>query len=289
MIPNVARTLWHHLETINAVAYFTPECRQAPVDLGLKGFWMGYVASRAAPMGPVEAGVVEATFFNFHPARIRRAIPDAWALASPDDIIDARTTAAAAALRRLLGHTSAAQLAQQVTPILTEAIGRADGAGRPLFAANRDLPSPGDSVEALWQAATTMREQRGDGHVALLTGAGLDGCEVHVLASGDRMVDPELFQQSRGWSPDDWQAAVDRLASRGLVTEGGEFTAAGRELHDDIERRTDELAARPFEPLAEEVIEGLTVVLEPAARRIAASGEITYPNPMGLPHPDPDV
>ena len=283
MIPNVARTLWHHLETINAVAYFTPECRQAPVDLGLKGFWMGYVASRAAPMGPVEAGVVEATFFNFHPARIRRAVPDAWALASPDDIIDARTTAAAAALRRLLGNASAAQLAQQVTPILTEAIERADGAGRPLFAANRDLPPPGDSVEALWQAATTMREQRGDGHVALLTGAGLDGCEVHVLVTADRPVEPELYQQGRGWSPEEWQTAIDRLASRGLVTGGGEFTAAGRELSDDIERRTDELAARPFEPLAEEVIEGLTVVLEPAARSIAASGEINYPNPMGLP------
>lgn len=283
MTPNVARTLWHHLETINAVAYFTPECRQAPVDVGLKGFWMGYVASRAAPMGPVAAGVVEATFFNFHPARIRRAVPDAWALASPDDIIDVRTTAAAAALRRLLGDEPAAQLAQQVTPILTEAIERADGAGRPLFAANRDLQSPGDSVEALWQAATTMREQRGDGHVALLTGAGLDGCEVHVLASGDRTVDPELFQQSRGWSPEEWQAAVDRLASRGLVTGGGEFTAAGRELRDDIERRTDDLAARPFEPLAEEVIAGLSIVLEPAARRIAASGEINYPNPMGLP------
>jgi hypothetical protein len=289
MTPNITRTLWLHLETINAVAYFAPECRQAPVDLGLKGFWMGYVGSRAAPMGPVAAGVVEATFFNFHPARIRRAVPDAWALASPDDIVRARTAAAAAALRRLLGNAPAAQLAQQVTPILTEAIDRADGAGRPLFAANRDLPSPGDSVEALWQAATTMREQRGDGHVALLTGAGLDGCEVHVLASGDRMVDPELFQQSRGWSPDDWRAAVDRLASRGLVTGGGEFTAAGRELRDDIERRTDELAARPFEPLAEEVIAGLSVLLEPASRRIAASGEISYPNPMGLPHPDSDI
>jgi hypothetical protein len=54
-------------------------------------------------------------------------------------------------------------------------------------------------------------------------------------------------------------------------------------LHDDIEQRTDELAALPFESLDEEVIEGLTVVLEPAARRIAASGEINYPNPMGLP------
>ena len=282
MTPNTARTMWLHLETINAVAYFTQECRQAPVDLGLKGFWMGYVGSRAAPMGPVPAGVVEATFYNFHPARIRRAVPDAWTLASPDDIIRARTEAAAAALRRLLGDAAAAQLAQQVIPILTEVIERADGAGRPLFAANRDLPSPGDSVEALWQAATTMREQRGDGHVALLAGAGLDGCEVLVLVCGDRTVGPELFE-GRGWSPDEWQAAIDRLASRGLVTGGGEFTAAGRELRDEIEHRTDELAARPFDLVAEDVIDGLTIVLEPAARRVAAAGEINYPNPMGLP------
>ena len=39
-----------------------------------------------------------------------------------------------------------------------------------------------------------------------------------------------------------------------------------------------------FELVAEDVIDGLTVVLGPAARRIAAAGEINYPNPMGLPN-----
>ena len=32
----------------------------------------------------------------------------------------------------------------------------------------------------LWQAATILREHRGDGHVAALVVAGLDGCEAHV-------------------------------------------------------------------------------------------------------------
>src|SRR5215216_5615208 len=102
MDPALARTMWHRIETINAVTYFSAECRDAPARLGLKGFWMGYFANRAAPMGPVGAGVVEATFFNFHRDRVRRAIPEAWRLAHPADVLDARAAAAATALRRLL-------------------------------------------------------------------------------------------------------------------------------------------------------------------------------------------
>ena len=75
MQPVVARELWHRLEVVNAVTYFSPESRDAAERIGLKGFWMGYFAFRAAPMGPVTPGVVEATFFNFHPERVRRAIP----------------------------------------------------------------------------------------------------------------------------------------------------------------------------------------------------------------------
>lgn len=286
MNQNVARTLWMHLETLNAVAYFSPECREAPAALGLKGFWMGYFGSRAAPLGAVPPGVVEATFYNFHPDRVRRAIPDAWTLATPAGIVEARSAAAAAALRRLIGDGDADRLAHDVVPLLADAIARADPAGRPLFAANRDLSGPDDPVGALWQAATTLREHRGDGHVALLTAAGLDGCEVHVLASADRVVDPELFQRSRGWSPDDWSAAVDRLAGRGLVTGGGEFTAAGRELLAGIEDRTDELAAPPYELTDGDLFARLVAALEPASERVAASGEIMYPNPMGLPRPE---
>jgi len=274
------------VETINAVTYFCDECREAPSALGLRGFWMGYFGSRAAPLGPVPPGVVEATFYNFHPDRVRRAIPEAWSIAAPAALVRMRTKAAAAALRRLLGDEAAERLATEVDMAMTEAIWQGDPAGRPLFAANRDLDPPDDIVGRLWWSATTMREHRGDGHVALLTGAGLDGCEVHVLASGDRAVDPELFQRSRGWSADDWQAAVERLAGRGLVTHHGEFTAAGRELLAEIERRTDELAERPYDALGEAGVVALVEALGPAARTIAASGEVMYPNPMGLPRPD---
>ena len=54
-----ARRLWRLIEAINGVTYFAPRCRAAMDELGLKGFWMGYFASRAAPFGAVGPGLVE--------------------------------------------------------------------------------------------------------------------------------------------------------------------------------------------------------------------------------------
>jgi hypothetical protein len=272
------------MEAVNAVTYFAPECREAPAQLGLERFWMGYFASRAAPMGAVGPGVVEATFYNFHPARVRRAIPDAWDRATPAQLVDTRSGAAATALRRLLPDRAADHLATRAQAILDATVDRADPVGRPLFAANRDVSRPADPVAALWQACTTLREHRGDAHVALLVGAGLDGCEVHVLFSATGGPPADLLQRGRGWSADDWRAAAERLAGRELVEADGTVTAAGRALHAHIELRTDELAAVPYAALGPKVDE-LLQLLEPAARRIAASGEIFFPNPMGLPAP----
>lgn len=286
MDPALARVLWHRLETVNAVAYFSPECREAPDRLGLRGFWMGYFACRAAPMGAVGAGVVEATFANFHPDRVRRAIPAAWAIVDPDDVLAIRSDAAAAALRRLLGDVEAEDLAARILPVAHEVIGRGVTAGRPLFAANREVPEPDGAVAAMWQAATTLREHRGDGHVALLAGAGLDGCEAHVLFAACEGVPAGLYLQSRGWSEDDWTAAMERLASRDLLFGYGRPTAKGRLLRDGIEQRTDELAVAPFEAIGSDRLERALQDLGPAAERIRAAGEIAFPNPMGLPEPD---
>jgi hypothetical protein len=243
---------------------------------------MGYFASRAAPLGPVGPAVVEATFFNFHPMRVRRAIPDAWSHATPAQLLEARRRAAAAALRRLLG-AEADQLARVAVPVLGIIADVASPAGRPLFAANCDVPPSSDPVAELWQACTTLREHRGDGHVALVTSAGLDGCEVHVLFAATEGVDPGLLQESRGWSAGDWSAAVDRLAGRGLVDAAGAPTAHGRNLRAEIERRTDELAAAPLELVGRQRIDTVLDALAPAAAQISDSGEIPFPNPMGLP------
>lgn len=281
--PSLARDLWHRLEPLHAVTYFSPEGREAPARLGLKGFWMGYFAGRAAPLGAVPPAVVEAAFYNFHPARVRRALPDAWALATPGRLVETRAAVAATALRRLLGARAAEHLAADVAPLLEAVVEHGMDGGRPLFAANRALPRRDDPVEALWQATTSLREHRGDGHVAVLTDAGLDGCEVHVLVAAERRTPADLYLASRGWSGDDWRAATARLGSRGLLAADGTLSDQGRARRQAVERRTDELAFQPYRRLGEGAVLDLLARLEPAARRIGRSGEIADPNPMGLP------
>ena len=210
--------MWKAIEPLHAVTYFSEECRTANKKAGLKGYWMGYFASRGAPLGAVSAGTIEATFFGFHPARVRRAIPDAWGFASPERILAVRGAAAARALRRAFPGIE--DVAAETAPQLHEAVMAADGAGRALFAANRDLPVPDDPVEALWQAATALREHRGDGHVAVLTAEGLDGVEAQrpgrrrrlgngaVAAGEPRMVAGGMGR--RGRRPDRTRPAGER-------------------------------------------------------------------------------
>src|SRR3954463_8562992 len=99
---SAARRMWPAFETYHAHIYFVPEAAEAYRQLGLKGGWMGYFASRSAPLGPASAELVTAVFFNFHPTMVARALPDAWALASPEDVIAARLRTADVALRRLI-------------------------------------------------------------------------------------------------------------------------------------------------------------------------------------------
>jgi hypothetical protein len=75
-----ARAMWTLFEPIHAVTYFAPEARSAFEQAGLRGFWRGYFAGRAAPLGPVGAAVVSAEFFNFAPAFVGRVIPGVWPL-----------------------------------------------------------------------------------------------------------------------------------------------------------------------------------------------------------------
>src|SRR5271170_5044583 len=98
MESSAARELWKVFEPVHAVTYFAPECVESNRALGLKGFWMGYFASRAAPLGPVGPGPVAAAFFGFQPSMVARALPDAWGFATPDAVLAARRSSAAAAL-----------------------------------------------------------------------------------------------------------------------------------------------------------------------------------------------
>jgi hypothetical protein len=276
-----ARQVWQAVETLHAVTYFADECRRAPADLGLKGFWMGYFACRAAPMGEVTPGVVHATFFNFHEDMVNRAIPDAWQYASATDLVEARVSAAAAALRRVVADIDG--VADSTLSLLWRVLDAAEPGGRPLFAANRDLDDPDDPVAELWQATTTLREHRGDGHVACLAAEGVGSCEAHVLFAATESVPPELLQESRGWSQEEWDEATRFLRSAGLVDSEGDATERGHRLREQIERRTDELAVVPYGALTDDQRDRLLALVTPAAREVVESDVIRFPNPIGLP------
>src|SRR5262249_8100407 len=99
---SAARAMWTMFEPGHDVTYFAPEALHAFTGAGLRGFWRGYFAGRAAPLGGAPAAVVTASFYNFAPAFVARAIPGVWDLITPQEAIAVREAGAAASLRRLL-------------------------------------------------------------------------------------------------------------------------------------------------------------------------------------------
>jgi hypothetical protein len=248
------------LNPLHSALYFSPEHRKEMAAIGLDDPSAAYFAARAAAMGPVGAGVVTATFYNFDHELVARHVPQIWRTASPEDVLAARTRAVDAMLRRLLGQEAigspemaeAAKLALRAT----EACSRP---ARPLYAAHADLPVPDEPHLALWHAATVLREHRGDGHLAVLVGAGLDAVEAIVShsATGKGMAQKWLLR-SRGWGQDVWDAAQQRLRGRGLMDADGGLTEAGVELRRLIEEETDRLDRAPYEHLGEAGVARLT-------------------------------
>jgi hypothetical protein len=273
-----ARRLWQAVESVHAVTYFHPDALAAMADAGTRGFWMAYFAGRMAPLGAIGPSTATAVCCNFAPVRAARALPDAWAYVSPSEALAARSRGAVAALEACgLDDGWAFDAAEALEPL----VAGLDPSGRALGAANLDVDLPDGSLARLWQLCTTIREHRGDGHVALLVAADLDGCEANVLATAVTGMDPAVLRDTRAWSGDEWDAAIGRLAGRGLVTADGGPTEAGRELRTDLERRTDALAARSYGDVD---VAALVALVLPLSRAVGASGVLPFPNPMGLPH-----
>jgi hypothetical protein len=281
-----ARALWAELEPVHDVVYFAPEARAAAEAAGFRGFWRGYFAMRAAPLGPVGAAPVTAAFHGFHPSMVARALPGVWSPGSPDGALAARLAGSAAALRRsgLDGAGPAADPAalHRAAELAWAAAGEVDVDGRVLAAANAALPRPDGDLEALWQATTTLREHRGDGHVAVLVARGVGPVAAHHLKIAARETDGEWLRTARGVDPDAWAAGAEDLRARGWVDATGALTATGADEHDEIERLTDRAAARPWGALGPERTAELAALLAPMATAVLAAGDVPVHGPVGL-------
>jgi len=277
-----ARRLWATLEPLHDVLYFSDGVRPAGIALGLRGFWMTYFAFRAAPLGPVPAPPVIAAFAGFHPAMVAKALPDAWSRTTPAACLEARAVVSTAALLEVGVDPHACE---RVAGLLAPVAAAADPTGRPLFAANAALALPGDALGRLWQLATTLREHRGDGHIAVLVSEGISGLEAHLLQVADGRFPEALIRQVRGWPAEDWATAARVLHGRGLLTADGspELTPAGRAVLEAVESRTDERAwSGGLSLLGEQGTEEVLGLLRPSVHAVLASGIITEVNPTGL-------
>lgn len=278
-----ARAMWERFEPVHQLVYFAPEVREAADGLGMRGYWMGYFALRAAPLGPAPVPVVTSCFYVFHTDRVARALPDAWAFAAPEDVLTARERAVDAAMTSLYGPdvVASAELAE-AADLAWEAARAADTAGRVLGAANQALPRPPQPHVRLWQAVTTLREHRGDGHVAVLVARRLGPVGAMVLKCAAGEADAELQRQTRKWDIASWRSAQAELRERGWLDADGRLTKAGVTAHEEVEADTDAAAASPWTALGAAATARLAHLLEPLARTVQDSGFLPDVNPVGL-------
>lgn len=249
--------------------------------MGFIGFWRGYFAGRSAPLGRVPAQVVTAVFYNFAAERVNKAIPAIWDVATPEEMVRVRLETAVAALRGY-GLTDDSAGVAEAAELAGLAARSAPVDGRPLFAANRALPWPDRPLASLWHAATLLREQRGDGHVAVLVSEGISGRESNVLHAAAGAVPSEYIKRSRDYSDEEWNVCVESLADRGLLTRACTLTDAGRALKEHVELRTDTIALDALTALDDTAVERLFQALTPITRQVIAGGDLPAATPMAL-------
>jgi hypothetical protein len=276
-----ARRLRNVLEPIASNVYFSPDVNDEFETLGFgpgasaEGCLTiaepsGYYCSRAACMGQVPGEVVVAAFGVFNPRLIIPAVERGWAIAGATEVLGARERGATASLARILGEQPDLPRA---TDVLQRAAAAGTAAGRFLFAGLRSLGTPSTPWGALWRAVDSVREHRGDSHIAAWIAAGLDPVEIGLLTEIYYGMPSRRYHRGRGWTDTDLDAGFERLDAAGLVSLGPRprLTAAGTELRDTIERATDAQQAPIVRAIGDD-LDWLVETLGPWSAAIVASG-----------------
>lgn len=275
--PDVSRKCWKTLEPFHAVVYFVPEAAEEYGALGLDvtgNKASAYFPARAAALGAVSPGVVQAVFFNFSALAVQFGMAGAWETTTPAALVEARLRVADRALRRLCGDLLDTADVVEALELARTAVEGCRPEGRPLYAGLADLPWPTAPHLQLWHAVTLLREFRGDGHVAALTASGVSGIEAAVMhvAQGDSWT-REPLRRTRGYSTEQWDTALADLRGRGWVEPDGEgFTAEGRRVRQEVEDRTDVLALPPWQHLGEQGCARLRELVRPLSKAIVDGG-----------------
>ncbi|NUU25429.1 MAG: hypothetical protein HOV68_28575 [Streptomycetaceae bacterium] len=278
-----ARRLWHQLEPVYAPFFYAPEIFAEAAALGYatETRWPWYFPFRAAPLGAAGPTQVTAAFYSFSPAMVAEHVAPAWSIAEPGQVLEARLRGVDRMYRAMLGDQIGSDGLAEAAGLLRRAAEAADPVGRPIAAATADLPWPNESHLVMWQAISLLREHRGDGHIAALLTHDLDGCETLVSFAAIDAAPRETFD-SRQWTTEEWDAAAERLRSRGLIDADGHATEQGVELRDQVERRTDQLASAPWRALGESGIDRLVELNVPILTGALLSGLLPSATTLGI-------
>ena len=262
-MPHPQNKIHRMFELIEPIATitFSKGPTEAFLALGMRNYWDGYFAGRAAPLGTAPAAVVHAVFYNFADGEVARHIPWVWEITTPKEAIAVRERSSAAALRQRIGDLADSPRLVQVADLATRAALSAPTEGRALYAGLRALDVPEDPVARLWHAATLLREHRGDSHNAVLLAHDIRGTEAHILLALSFGMKAEQFSRTHHLPKAQLAAVLDRLRDRGLVDSAGSFTDAGRETRQRIEALTDELAAAAYDVLTTDELDELVTEL----------------------------
>lgn len=88
--------------------------------------------------------------------------------------------------------------------------------------------------------------------------------------------------ESRGWTPEQWTSARERLTARGLLNDDGTATPTGHELRRQVEQHTDELAATPRRTLGPDATTRLADLLGEFWVAVLSSGLLPSETTLGI-------
>jgi hypothetical protein len=229
-----ARRLRDAIEPIATICFWSEPAYEAYAALGLD-FLQGYVYGRGCVLGDAEPAVVAAAFGVFEPGLVGDLFRSGRAACSVGEVRAAKEQGAVSALKECLGEPE--ELAE-VVAALRRAVDAADPTGRALHAGWSSLTWPEDLAGQLWHACSVLREHRGDGHLAALVAAGIDGVQANELTELWVGWDPMTYTGSRAWTPEAMSAGTGTLEERGWVADG-RLTPAGVQAREALEEATD--------------------------------------------------
>jgi len=279
---------WAAAEPFTIAALFTPEAGAVTEGVGLPAR-AAYLVLRAAPLGVAHPAVVTSAFHGFPRTTIERLLPAAWEAISPADAVVATHAAVATSSARQFADHPGNPRVSSMAAMLAEVVAELDTSGRPLAAANQAVDPPTEPWARLWRAMNTLREYRGDAHIAALVAADLDTVEAQVVMAdwaGERL-HLDRLRESRSLTDEVWLAARARLHQRELLTEQGSLTSAGRECRDQIEAATDIASARPFDRLGADRSWELWQFVGDLSSALIDTGRMIAVTPVGAPWPPP--